>query len=101
MVFSQKFGPQLNIYQTTLSDTEHVHLSEALPNHFLHENGPSVPGIELAQEPQSPISTTITAVFNSQSAQVVSLVGRAKLVSPEYKKALTAGGQVSSTTQTP
>jgi MYND finger len=101
--FIDHLGLQLTVYQTTLSDVEHVYISKNLPNQSATISICAFPACDAAppNSKDSTANTTITASVDSSTAKVASLAGRVDILPDDFKKALRAGGQVSSTSTTP
>jgi MYND finger len=101
--FIDSLGLQLTVYQTTLSDVEHVYISKNLPNQSATISISSFPACDAAppNSKDSTATTTITASVDSSTAKVASLAGRVDILPDDFKIALRAGGQVSSTSTTP
>ena len=101
--FLSRLGIQLVVYRTTLSDTDHVYVTQALPNQspaipinkVTSSNAPSYDRTEGAS------STTVNASIDLQTAEVTSLVGRVEILSADCKDALQAGGTVGRVSKTP
>ena len=100
--FIGSLGLQLTVYQTTLSDVEHVYISKNLPNQSAAISICSFAACDAAPPnvKDSMANTTITATVDSSTAKVASLASRVVL-SDDSKAALRAGGLVSSTSKTP
>lgn len=101
--FIDTLGFQLTVYQTTLSDAEHVYISKNFPNQSATISICSFPACD-ATPPNSKdltADTTITASVDSSTTKVASLAGRVDILSSHCKTALRAGGHVSSTSKTP
>jgi MYND finger len=105
MAFLSKLGLQLTVYQTTLSDLEHVYFSKNLPNQSAPFSICNVPVPDAALPPPNiqdlNAITTITATVDPNTAKVASLTGRLDILSDNYKTALKAGGAVTSASKTP
>ena len=102
--FLKKLGPQLAVYQTTLSDVEHVYISKNLPNQPSAMSICSfpVPVCNTAPDSQDKnASTTITASVDQSGVKVTSLAGRVDIVSDKCKAVLRAGGQIGTASESP
>ncbi|KIW10340.1 hypothetical protein PV08_11302 [Exophiala spinifera] len=104
--FIPRLGLDLTVFQTCLSDTEHVHISKCVPNQTATRSVCKVPASDApppdgSDSPAIITTTTITAVVDSKTAKVTSLAARLGLVSPDCQRVLQAGGQVSAASTTP
>ena len=101
--FIGSLGLRLTVYQTTLSDIEHVYISKNLPNQSATISICSCPTCDVTPPnvEDSTANTIITATVDSSTAKIASLAGRVNIVSEDCKAALRAGGQISSISNTP
>ncbi|KAI1265788.1 hypothetical protein F5Y18DRAFT_435702 [Xylariaceae sp. FL1019] len=100
-LFSPKLGNTLDVYKTTLDDTDAVYVTRFAPN----QNGfPIVTGFtQLATTSNIPLGAKYStiATVNGKTGHLTTLTGRLDLTSGKLKNALASGSEVTKSTVSP
>ena len=98
---ANRFGPELNVFVTSLGDAEHVHISQDLPNQAGVMFGSGFATRDVAALSNPGARTVVTANANPATGRIASLIGRLDILSDDLKSALAGGCRVRSVSLSP
>ena len=96
LTFRNSIGIEMNVYETTLGDLDHVYLTKFRPNLSGHA---SVCNFEAAnkvsgQASNNEVASTVKANVDLKTGQIKSLTGRLNMLSGRTKSNLTSGATI-------
>ncbi len=96
LTFSKVLGPEMNVYETTLGDQDHVFITRNRPNLKGYASMGSSPDIgkKFSDSSNQLVRSTVTAKFNRETGQISTLTGRLDIIADDIKSALGSGAQV-------